>query len=148
MLCILKTIFAWAVLVLVGINLLGLVVRGLLWAPPSIPTGVSDRLTDLLDRETKRLRLTNVFITMVPVALTIGLFVALVYFWNIGLALAAAMIFVGRLPDLFFELRTGTKINRPNAPMSTTHIIGFLIMLAALPLVWYSLCLWNTAGAR
>ena len=145
MLCILKAIFAWVLLVIVGMNLLGLIVRGLFWSPPR-PTDVSDRLTDLLERETKRLSLANVVMTTVPLTLTIGLFVVLVYFWNIGLVLAAAMILIGRLPDLLFEIRTGTKVNQSNAPMGVAHILGFLIMLGALPLVWYSLCHWNAGS--
>ena len=84
-LCLLKTAIVWLVMVLVGANLLGLLVRGLYLPPPPIS---SDKWQEAGLRG-PGLR-DNVLAVLFFSTLIVGYFVALWYFWNIGLVGAGA----------------------------------------------------------
>lgn len=134
--CTLKSVMAWAIMLLLSVNIIGFVMRGLVrrrpFLPPSIPTG---RLRVVVERESRRLVLGNVIITLLSVGFAAGFLYALFYFWNLGLALAAAMMMLGRLPDLLYEIRTGQRL--------PVYHVGTLLVFCALPLTWYSLCKWE-----
>lgn len=142
MLCILKTIAAWVILLLVGTNLTGLVVRGLFYSPPPVDAP-PDRVQDLLRRESSRMSFTNWIMTFGGVLITAAYLFALFHFWNRGLALAGAIIMASRIPDLIWEIRTGRKPTRKDRPKGPVYFLASTILWASLGLVWYSLCKWK-----
>ena len=141
MLCILKTVIAWVILLLVGTNLIGLVVRGLFWSPPSIDA-TTDRVKEVLQRESSRTNLANRAITHGAIFGTAAYLFALFYFWNIGLALAGGLVIGARIPDLTWELRTGNRVSRNKRPKGPVYFVASTVLWGTLVLVWYSLCRW------
>ena len=147
-LCLVKTLIAWAILMLLGTNLIGFIMRGLLgqwyWTPPAWVDETTDRVKrELYRREYRRVIIGNIAITIFFVVLTVGYLVALCYFWNIGLAVAATLIMALRFPDLIWEIRTGKKVTRGNLPLgSMMDIVALILYPGSLVLVWYSLYRW------
>lgn len=133
MICILKAVLGYVLLLFVGTNLIGLMVRSLLEASPKnagnfvFNSGMS--------------RPTNIIITLlIGLSASLLFLSALYYFFNTGLVIAATMIMLARLPDLFFEIKTGQKITFKALPKRPIDIVCTIIFWAALPVVWYSLC--------
>jgi hypothetical protein len=142
MLCILKSIVAWVIMLLVGTNLIGLVVRGLCWSSPSIDAP-TDRVQKVLKRESSRMSTTNAAMTIGSAIVTLVYFFALFHFWNSGLALAGAIIMASRLPDLIWEIRAGRKPAHKDRPKGPVYFLASTFLWAALILIWYSLCKWK-----
>jgi len=140
MLCILKAIIAWAILALVGTNLLGFVVRGFCERVPSVEAP-DDRVAELFAHETRRMRVGSVVMTSLFLLFMFAYLVALFYFFGLGVVLAACAIMASRLPDLLWEIRTGDRVTRQNAPRGVRYIIAQIFLWGALPLLWYSLCM-------
>ena len=140
MLCILKALVAWAVLILIGINLAGFIMRGLVWEPPTIDAPPTDRVRELLENEIRRMRFVNAFLNVLTWTAATGYLFALYYYWGIGLVAAGAILILTRVPDLLWEFQTGKKATSKNLPPGPVPVIAFILMFATLPLVWYSLC--------
>lgn len=143
LLCVIKAVLAWVILLLVGTNLIGFVVRGLFWMPPAIPDS-TDRVNEILLRETSRMNLTNRVMNMGGIfAIGTYLFI-LFHYWNASLAGAGAVVMASRVPDLLHEIRMGRKPTfkeLPKAlPRGPMYFATATILWASLPLVWYSLC--------
>ncbi|MBI1370383.1 MAG: hypothetical protein GC162_17240 [Planctomycetes bacterium] len=124
---------------LIGINLIGFIVRGFLWKPPPIEPS-TERVQELLANESRRMSRSNAAVTLLFIVVTAGYLGALAYFWNYLLAVAAGIIMVARLPDLIWEIKTGQKVTRSNAAQSVLGYAGIVLALLALPVVWYALC--------
>lgn len=139
MLCILKTVVAWVILLLVGTNLMGFIGRGFFWSPPPVDAP-TDRVHELLSRESRRMSVINVITTFFSILFAVAYLSALFYFWNVGLAVAGATVMASRIPDLIWEIRTGNRVTRTTAPKGPVHIVATILLLGSLPLVWYSLC--------
>jgi hypothetical protein len=137
--CALKAFFAWIVLTVVGNNLVGLILRGLLWSPP-IVDAPTDRVAEILNHETKRLRSANIVMTVVPLLLTALLLFSAYHYWNIGLAVSVA---TSRVPDQIWQIRTGLKRTRHDKPEWWIQRVGDILFWVSLPLIWYSLCKWG-----
>jgi len=135
-----KTIVAWFIIMLISVNLLGYVVRGLLWSPTSMEEKVAKIVfKDMPNREPMTPTF-NFVITLVAIVFTGAYFFILYHFWNIGLVAAAGIIMFSRLPDLLWEIKNGVKVTRTIGPK-----LGYLFALEFLlsfPLIWYSLCKW------
>jgi hypothetical protein len=136
--CLVKVIFAWFVLGFVGANLIGLVVRGLLWSPPVLDAP-TDRARELLHRENRRMTFANMAMTVLSIILTGAYVFALFHFWNINLALAGGILMAARIPDLVWEIRTGDRVTRANRPKGTVYTIATICMWGSLLLIGYSL---------
>jgi hypothetical protein len=78
------------------------------------------------------------------VILCVAYFFVLSYWWNLGLVSAGAMIMSGRLPDLVYEIRTGTRPSKKQQGLP--YILGMVLILLSLPLTWYALCRWAKVG--
>jgi len=101
------TFVAWLVLILIGTNLIGMLVRGLV-----LTSEVSKLLAKgspafkkvaaefYKSSEEKR---TNIIALVLIVAFLGVLF----YFWNIGVVIAAALVMIARVPDLLWEMKYG-----------------------------------------
>jgi len=139
MFCVIKAILAWVILLVIGQTLVGLMIRGIFWLPPSIdaPTDCS---REILTHESRRLYIANIVMTLLSLVLMVALFFVLYYFWNIGLAVSAGLLLLSRLPDLFWKIRTGNKVFKANMPKGAVYVVSFLLTLISLPLIWYSLC--------
>ena len=134
-----KTIVAWFIIMLISVNLLGYVVRGLLWSPPSIEPFEGTELEDIA-KQSQITPKANFVMTLVAFVFTFAWFFVLYHFWNIGLVAAAGIIMLSRLPDLLWEIKHGVKVTKNRGPK-----LGYLFALEFLlsfPLIWYSLCKW------
>jgi hypothetical protein len=67
--------------------------------------------------------------------------IAIRYFLGVGVLLAACAIMASRLPDLLWEISSGERVTRTNAPKGAGYTIGNILFWGALPLLWYSLCM-------
>ena len=139
MLCILKAIFAWVAMLLVSTNLIGFVVRGLWWTPPTVEAS-TDRLRECIARDVRRMTIANAIITLLSIVVAAAYLYALFHFWNGALAAAAVLLMLARAPDLFWEIRTGRKVARSDMPKGTVYSAAPLFCFGALPLIWYALC--------
>jgi len=141
MIGLLKTIIAWGLMAFIGTNLIGFIVRGFV-QPLRQPESGDEKASDVIANEVQRLRIANAGITILAFVLTIAYLWALYHFWNIGLAASASILMLSRVPDLLWEIRTGSKVRPGNAPKSGIYIIATVLMWIVLPLIWYSLCKW------
>lgn len=136
---ILKSIFGYLVLMLIGTNLLGMIVRGIL---PTYKKDADGNLQLAIDDKSSG----GIVLTVICCVIAILYFFSLYHYWNIFLVVAASMLMVSRIPDLLFEMRTGVKFslrNRKNMPNRPIDFICNLLSWCALPLTWYSLCYYN-----
>lgn len=131
-----KAIIAWLVLIVISTNLVGLVVRGLVGE--GIPSSTNYK-EPILRKEAERLERTNFWLTLVPAVIAVAYIYVLFRVWNIGVAVAALMLMVARTPDLLYEIKTGKKVGRKNMPQGVIGILSALLILRALPLLWFSL---------
>lgn len=128
--------FGWLALVIVGINLIGMFVRGLVLvvdADDQISKGseaFKGLAKEVYDAKTEKK------INVVAFALIIIYLIMLFYFWNIGVVIAAIMIMVGRIPDLLWEIKHG-KQKHKNMPAQ--YLFTLVIIFASLPVFWYGL---------
>lgn len=132
MLCILKTIGIYILLIIVTINLLGLFVRGLFHSRQKLV------VDGKVYHETSKMALiiTNILFFI----LIVSLLFALYYFWNYGVVIAALLLMISRLPDLLYEIKTGIKVTRKNRRKGFYDYFFMLFFWGALPVLWYSLC--------
>lgn len=137
---IIKTIVAWFIIMIIGINLLGYVVRGLLWSLPPIEPFEGTEFGDKLKQEVLITPTQNFVMTLVAFVFTVAWLFALYHFWNIGLVAAAGIIMISRLPDLLWEIKHGVKVTKNREPR-LSNLFAFEFLLS-LPLTWYSLCKW------
>lgn len=112
LICILKSIVAWLVFMLVGTNLVGFIMRGLVWTPPPTEIEPDSPAYELITGEAKRISTANTALTIIGIVVTAAYFSLLFYFWNVLLAIAAGLVMVARIPDLLWEIRTGRKATR------------------------------------
>lgn len=137
---VVKVILVWLMLEYIGINLVGMVVRPFLsWS--SLLVNVSEDLIKLF--ELRRKRVIAIVISLIFLILTVAYLIAIYHFWNVGLVVSAGLVMVSRLPDLLWEIRTGTKISLAKYPKGVVSIIYTVIGLLSLPLTWYSLFKWT-----
>jgi len=139
MLCILKAIVASVVMLFVGTNLIGLIVRGFVWSPPPVDAP-TDRVAEVIRHESRRMGGVNRVMTVLSILATAIYLYALFHFWNVWLAVAGAIMMVSRIPDLLREIRTGEKVTRKKLPKSPSYYVATVIALGSFLLVWYSLC--------
>lgn len=137
---IVKSIVAWFIIMIIGINLLGFVVRGLLWLPPSIEPFEGTEFGNKLKKEVLITPLQNFIMTLTAFVFTLAWLFALYHFWNVGLVAAAVIIMLSRFPDLLWEIKHGVKVTKNRGPRFS-NLFAFEFLLS-FPLTWYSLCKW------
>lgn len=135
--CLVKTVVSWVVLMLIGTNLIGMVVRGLVAAPEG---GFKEPLHPALCDEVSKYKRANVVVTAFSVLLGVLYFYLLLRFWNFGVVVIAAMLMLSRLPDLVWEIRTGEKATLKSRPRGTIGVLATIVMWAALPALYFVLC--------
>jgi hypothetical protein len=139
--CLLKTIIGWIVLMIVGTNLIGLIVRGLVRTPEmreledtifTTPPRVAD--------EVAKFKRIDIGVTIFFCLLAIVYLYLLFHYWNLGVTFVAFMFMASRLPDLLWEIRTGQKVQRGNMPKGVVYKAASALTWVALPVLWFSLC--------
>ncbi len=138
---IIKAIVAWFIIMYISINLLGFVVRGLLWSPTSMEEKVAEIVFRDVPNRKPMTHASNFVITLIAFVLTAIWFFTLCYFWNIGLVAAACIIMLTRLPDLLWEIKHGVKVTKTTGPKCGNLLIALDVFLS-IPLIWYSLNKW------
>lgn len=134
--CIIKTILGYFILMFAGTNLLGLIVRGL---TPTYRKDENENLIMVENIPSSKSIITTIIFSFIGILY----FFALYHYWNIGIAIAGAIMMFTTLPDLLFEMRTGEKISSNNMSKRPIDIFCTAISWIALPLIWYSLCYLN-----
>ena len=142
MMCILKTIVAWLILAIVGTNIIGFIVRGLVWSPPSTDQG-DEVVQEILLQESRRMGAVNAGLTLVSILVVVPFLFSLYHFWNIWLAVAGGILMASRVPDLVWEIRSGRSVTVTDAPKSLLHLIATIGMWGSLFVIWYSFCLFE-----
>jgi hypothetical protein len=140
LICILKSIVASVILMLVGTNLIGFIVRGLVGSPPPIETEPGSPAYEVIAGEAKRISAANSALTIIGVVVTAAYFFLLFYFWNALFAIAAGLSMVARIPDLLWEIRIGRRAVRGSRPEGGIYLVGTILPWLTLVLVWYALC--------
>ena len=125
---ILAAIVGYFVLMFVGTNLIGVVVGGLVQP---------DLREEVFSENIPKIK--SISVAVIFCLLIIAYLFALYHFGNIGVATAALMLIVSRIPDSIYETRTGKRINLQTMPKRPIDIICNLIGWLALPMLWYSL---------
>ena len=133
LLYILKAIIGYIVLMVVGTNLIGIIVRGIL---PTHKREKEGNLVAIIDTTSANSRI----MTAVFALISVLYFYVLYHYWNVGIMAAGLILMFVRLPDLIFEMKTGHKLNSKNMPKRPIDIVCIILSLLALPLIWYSLC--------
>jgi hypothetical protein len=67
------------------------------------------------------MRIANLVKTLVFLLLMLAYLISLFYFFKIGVVLAACLLMTERLSDLLWEIRTGARATRQNAPRGAIH---------------------------
>lgn len=132
-LCILKAIAGYFILMFVGTNLLGIVVRGI---RPTLKKDSDGNLVSTVDTTSTG----SIIMTILFSIISVAYFYSLYHYWNIGIMTAGLLLMFTRLPDLLFEMKTGEKINSTNMPKKPFDVLLNILSWLALPLNWYSLC--------
>lgn len=107
--CIIKAIGGYFILLFVGTNLLGMIVRGIQPSPKNDNVG---NLTSVRNVSSN----SNNTMTIIASFISILYLYILYHYWNVGILAAGIILMLTRLPDLIFEIKTGEKINSRNMP--------------------------------
>lgn len=124
----LKAIAAYFVLLIVGTNLIGVVIRGFIVADTSNSNELAREAYGKAGHTT----------TLIFVFLLIGYLYALYHFFNIWVLIAAVILIVGRIPDLLWEIRNGKKITLRNMPKNFSGQFLNILGWGVFPLLWYA----------
>jgi hypothetical protein len=122
-LCVLKSVVAWVVLTFVGTNLIGFAVRGILESPPQVEAP-DERTAEVFRHESRRASIGNAAVTLLSILAAAAYLFALFYFWNVWLALAAAIL-KSLVGDTNWSARYPTTCRKgPSSYCSRGHFVG------------------------
>jgi hypothetical protein len=131
------TFGAWLALLIVSTNLVGFLVRGLFTNPEL------DRLEleghDFIKGVVRQHRKTEQTANVVALALVVAFLLALYHFWNVGVAIAAAMLMAARITDVIWELRHASKLRLRDMRQPALWLLNTLLSWMSLPVLWYAL---------
>lgn len=136
-LSIAKAIFAWLSLMFIGTNIIGFIVRGLVEMPGI--KKLQDDMPSTLRGEVTSYKRFNRTLTLLFAVIGIAYICVLYWVWNIGVASAALILMITRIPDLLHEIRTGQKTGFLSMPRGPLNLILTIFDWAMLPLLWFSL---------
>lgn|GEM_PF-5413245 len=130
MLCILKAIIAWIILIFAGGGIIRVLQRGLLPPFPLTDPTADPEVEKILRRSLRGSKRAHAAWIPVGVFLTCGYLFALYHFWNVGLAATALLLLIAATPRLVWR-----------SPPSVSLVADSVLWGSSI-LVWYSLCKW------
>lgn len=133
---IIKAIASWFVLAFIGKNLIGFIVRNLFTDP--VMEKVAHDYPDFFKQEATKFYRAGFMISFVSAILVVVFFYLLLHFLHPGFAVAVAMLMVGGIPDLVWEIRHGQKFDRKNPPKGVIYFISGLLLWGALPVLFWA----------
>jgi len=136
-LSIIKAVVAWFVLMFVGTNIIGFIVRGLVDMPAI--KKLEDDIPTVVRGEATVYKRFNRTLTVLFVVIAVAYICVLYWLWNIGVAAAALILMVTRIPDLLREIRTGQKTTFLSMPRGPFDLFLTILDWAMLPLLWFAL---------
>jgi len=137
---IIISIVLYFILMLLSVNLIGFLVRGLFTNPEikRLKLEGSEFIKQEIEKSQRADKWTN-FIAFLLIA---GYLYATYYFWNIGVTAVAIVLIIVRFPDLLWEIKTGNKITvgvANSMPKNALYFITGFIDWVALPALYYFL---------
>jgi len=99
----------------------------------------NSEIDSILHKEVKKLNRAGNFTTILFILLAIGYYYLLNHFWGIGVALTAAMLMLGRLQDLLWEIHNGRKVTVMDHPKGTLSYLSTLLVWSAFVVLWFAL---------
>ena len=63
----------------------------------------------------------------------------LYHFWGIGVVLVAAMLMIGRVQDLLYEIKTGRKVTAKDYPKGIISVTSTILVWGAFIVLWFAL---------
>ena len=139
MVCILKTIGLWIAMLLIEQTLLGCVLRGMKWKPPEIENS-SDRVEQLIKKESSKLSRSNHIMTFLFIILYFTTCYFINYIWDIHVLLCFILMTLFSFPDLHWKIKTGTTPTPKTMPKGVFHILSSIFLFLTIPLLWYFIC--------
>jgi hypothetical protein len=136
-LSIIKAVVAWFLLMFIGTNIIGFIVRGLV-EMLAIKKLEDDTPTVVRGEATAYNRF-NRTLTVLFIVIGAAYICVLYWVWNIGVAAAALILMITRIPDLLREIRTRQKITLLSMPRTPFDFVLTIIDWAMLPLLWFAL---------
>jgi hypothetical protein len=134
---IVKAIAAWFVLMIIGTNIIGFIVRGLVEMPAI--KKLEDDMPTVVRGEATAYKRFNRTLTVLFVVIGVAYICVLCWVWNIGVAAAALVLMVTRIPDLLREIRTGHKTTFLSMPRGPFDLFLTILDWTMLPLLWFAL---------
>jgi len=132
-LSIIKTVVGYFILLYLSINLLGMIVRGF------YDKIDNSEIAPILHNEVKKLNRASNFTTIIFILFAIGYYYLLNHFWGIGVVLSAAMLMLGRLQDLLWEIHNGRKVTANDRPKGILSILSTALDWGAFIVLWFAL---------
>ena len=140
-LSILLGVVSYFILMVIGTNLVGMVVRGF-FEDKNLEKLKQDKETpQFIKKEIKKSNVAGSVITSLFALISLVFLYALFAFVNIWAVAAALLLMVGRIPDLLWEIRNGQKITKKNMPKTPLYIITSVMDWVALPVICYAIYL-------
>lgn len=139
LLTLLKTLIGWFVLMYLSTNLVGFVVRGVVGEGVYTGSEDDDSVTRNLRKEFLMSPKLNFWLTLASFVASSAYIYGLFRIFNLGVAVAAVMLMVGRIPDLLYEIRTGKKVTPKTASKGLVGLLATLLIIGSLPVIWFSL---------
>lgn len=136
--CILKALLGWIILLLVGTNLIGFFIRGLVHQ--SVMRKANKPLEEIIPNVTRKDNLVDSIINILSGAACIGYLYLLLRRWGWPVAVSGFVLMVSRLPDLFYEMRTSKKVRLGSAPKGLIYTIANVLIWLTVPLVIWGVC--------
>ena len=128
-----KTIIGYLILLYLSINLLGMVARGF------YDKIDKSEIAPFLHKEVGKINRAGGFSTILFIFITIVYYYLLYHFWKIGVVLSAAMLMIGRVHDLLWEIHNGRKVTSMDHPKGILSIISDLLTWGAIIVLWFAL---------
>lgn len=134
---ILISVAFYIILMILSVNLLGFLVRGL-FVDPEI-NNLKETSNKFIKSEIKKSQQADKTINIIALMLIFVYFYLLFYFWNIGIVFAGVIIMIGRLPDLIWEIKHGRKARPELMNKNVLYYISAFLPWLALPILYFSL---------
>lgn len=130
---ILITLASWLAIMFVSTNLAGLIVRE---SANNRELNEIASASKILAQEVKQSQRTTRIVGAVLIVTFLGI---LGYFWNAALMAAGLLLILSRVPDLIWELKSGSALERGNIRKPQLSLLSALLAWCSLPVVWYSI---------